>query len=154
MMTRTALGAAVGGLALVLTTALMSGAVPRVAGLGPSAADSARWGQHLAAMQAAVDRSDIPEARKAWQAAYAAALGSRRWEALVDTADAHLRLAEVAGTSGAPRARELYLSALFRARDAGSRPGVLRVASAFETLGDRGVATEARRMAARLPADN
>ena len=152
MMTRTALGAAVGGLALVLTTALMSGAVPRVSGFGPAPTDGAQCAQHLVAMQAAVDRTDIPEARKAWQGAYTAALASRRWEALVETADAHLRLAEVAGTSGAPRARELYLSALFRARDARSRAGMLRVASAFETLGDRGVASEARRMAARLPA--
>ena len=51
-----------------------------------------------------------------------------------------------------PRARELYLSALFRARDTGSLDGVLRVAGAFNTLGDRDVTTHAVRMADRLAA--
>jgi hypothetical protein len=49
-----------------------------------------------------------------------------------------------------PRARDLYLSALFRARDAGSLDGVLRLAAAFDSLGDREVALQALRMARRL----
>lgn len=150
MLTRTTLGATILGLALVLTTALMSGAVPptRMAGLGGH--EGARWRHHLAVMDEAVDRTDIPAARRAWQAAHGAGLGSRRWEASIETADAHLRLARVAGVPGVPRARELYLVALLRAREAGSRDGVLRAARAFEALGDREVASQARRIAEGL----
>jgi hypothetical protein len=103
------------------------------------------------AVDAALQVHDLAAARKAWQAAYGAALASRRWEAFTEVADAHLRIAELAGTSGAPSARSLYLNALFRARDAGSRDGVLRAAESFEALGDDAVAAQARRMAGRLP---
>jgi len=60
---------------------------------------------------------------------------------------------------GAAKARELYLSALFRARQQGSVEGVRRAAAAFDALGDRDIAANATRMAAalekqRLAADN
>ena len=147
MMKRTTLGAVV-GFALVLTTALMSVAVtpPRSSSPPLMPQGGARWAPHLQAVDAALEANDLRAAHRAWQAAYTAALASRRWEGLVDTADAHLRIAQVSGLPGAPKARDLYLSALFRARDAGSRDGVLRVASAFEALGDREVASQARRM--------
>ena len=151
MVKRTTLGAVV-GFALVLTTALMSVAVtpPRSSSPPLMPQGGARWTPHLDAVDAALQANDLRAAHKAWLAAHGEALASRRWEALVETADAHLRLAHVAGLPGAPKARDLYLSALFRARDTGSREGVLRVAAAFETLGDREVAAQARRIARRL----
>jgi hypothetical protein len=149
MVKRRTLGAAVGGFALVLTTALMSVAVTSSSPpLMPQG--GARWVPHLEAVDAALQAHDLRAAHRAWLAAHGAALASRRWEALVETADAHLRIAQVANLPGAPKARDLYLAALFRARDAGSREGMLRVAAAFDALGDHEVAGQARRMARRL----
>jgi hypothetical protein len=105
----------------------------------------------VAAVDLALQSSDLAAAQRAWQAAYMAALASRSWEGLAETADAYQRLSEARRTSAAPRVRSLYLESLFRARDAGDRGGVLRAASAFDQLGDRDVARQARRMADRLP---
>ena len=52
------------------------------------------------------------------------------------------------------RARDLYLSALFRASGAGSLDGVLRLASAFVELGDDEVVTHSLRIARRLAGAN
>jgi hypothetical protein len=123
---------------------------PRVAGPSAVAGGGARWVRHLNAVDVALETNDLQAALKAWQAAYGAALAGRHWEGYAAAADAYLRIARVASTPGAPRARDLYLSALFRARDAGSRDGVLRVAAAFDALGDREVAAQAQRIAHRL----
>jgi hypothetical protein len=154
MMTRRTIGAAVGGLGLVLMTALMSIAVTPPRASAPPVAVATPWSSHLGAVDVALHANDVPTALTAWHAAYGAALGSRRWEGFAEAGDAYLRIARVAGgpVDGIPRARELYLWALFRARDAGSRDGVLRIAAAFEALGDRDVVTEAYRIAARMPA--
>jgi hypothetical protein len=152
MVTRRTVSATLGALGLVLSTALMSIAVtpPRVS--GPPVPDSRTdWAPHVAAVDLALQSGDLAAAQRAWQTAYMAALASRRWEGLAETADAYLRIAEANRTSGAPRARALYLSSLFRARDAGDRDGVLRAADAFESLGDHEVGEQARRMAGRLP---
>jgi hypothetical protein len=103
------------------------------------------------AANAALRSGDLTAASAASTEAYRAALASRRWEGLIEAADAHLRLAEAAGApqAGVPRARELYLAALFRARDARSLEGVLRVAQAFDRLGDREAADHAMRVAQR-----
>jgi hypothetical protein len=94
----------------------------------------------------------VAAALSAWHAAYGAALGSRRWDGFADVGDAYLRIGRASGAPArtVPRARDLYLSALFRARDTGSLDGVLRVASAFDNLGDREVVQQAVRMAHRL----
>ena len=148
MVTRKTVGALIGGLGLVLSSALLGGAVtaPRVVG------GTAPWAVPLTTVDAALAVGDVAAARSAWQAAYGAALGSRRWEGFADAADAYLRIgrASSAPDSAAPRARDLYLSALFRARDAGSLDGVLRIAAAFDNLGDRDVTVQALRMARRL----
>jgi hypothetical protein len=52
----------------------------------------------------------------------------------------------------ATKARQAYLTALFRARDEGSMDGVLRAAWAFADLGDREVVDGALRIADRLAA--
>lgn len=151
MSTGKRLGAVIAGLGLVLATAVMSIAVtPPHPGRSGGAAP---WSAHLRDVDDALRAHDVKAALTAWRAAQGAARASRRWEALADSADAYLRIARATGTpdAGAPRARGLYLSALFRARDARSPGGLLRIASAFQALGDHEVAAHAHRLA-RPPA--
>jgi hypothetical protein len=154
MVTGKTVGALVGGLGIVLSSALMGGAVHVSRGIGPSAprGGAAPWAAHVAAVDAALTAGDVAAALSAWHAAYGAALGSRRWDGFADTGDAYLRIGRASSTPAraVPRARDLYLSALFRARDAGSLDGVLRMAAAFDRLGDRDVTLHAVRMARGL----
>ena len=155
MVTGKKVGVVLGGLGLVLASALMSRAVSTPRALeSPAVRDGAApWAAHLATVDTALAVGDVPAALSAWHEAYGAALGSRRWEGFADAGDAYLRIghASSAPASAVPRARDLYLSALFRARDAGSLDGVLRIAAAFATLGDHDVTVQALRMARRLP---
>ena len=99
---------------------------------------------------------DVPAAMRAWHAAYGATIGSRHWEGFLDAGDAYLRIARASGSPAGviSRARDLYLSALFRASSAGSLDGVLRIASAFAELGDDEVVTHSLRIARRLAGAN
>ena len=95
---------------------------------------------------------DLDAAEDAWRAAYAAALGSRRWDTMLDVGDAYLR---AGAQSHVPRvyeakAREAFLVALFRARREGALDGVVRVGRAFAALGDREVAAHCERLAEDL----
>ena len=98
----------------------------------------AAWRAPIERAEEAVRRGDAAAARRLWPAARGAALRSRDWDAMVAVGDLALRLE----TTGAARrdvearAREAYLMALLRARAQGSLDGVLRVAQAFEALGD------------------
>jgi hypothetical protein len=139
--------------------ALLSGALgtsavapPRSVQPTKSAVAATPWGPHIADVDAALRARDLAGASAASTEAYRAALASRRWEGLVEAADAYRRIADAAGAPhvGVPRARELYLAALFRARDAGSVEGVVRVAQAFDSLGDRDAADQAIRTAQRM----
>ena len=154
MVTGKTLGAVVGGLGLVLASALVSRAVsaPRALQLPTVHGEAAPWARHLATVDSALEQGDVPAALQAWQQAYSEALRSRRWEGYADVSDAYLRIGRIADVPGSavPRARELYLTALFRARDAGSLDGVLRVAVAFAALGDHEVTSEVLRMARQL----
>lgn len=141
----------VGLLSGVLGTSAV--APPRSVQSTASAAGAATpWTLQIAAVDAALRAGDLTAASAASTEAYRAALASRRWEGLVDAADAHLRVAQAAGApqAGVPRARELYLAALFRARDSDSLDGILRVAQAFDRLGDREAADHAMRVAQRI----
>jgi hypothetical protein len=110
----------------------------------------------LTAVDAALAMGDVPAALRAWHEAYGAAMGSRRWEGYADAGDAYLRIARASGSpaGGIGRARDLYLSALFRASGSGSLEGVLRIASAFLELGDDEVVTHSLRIARRLAGAN
>ena len=155
MASRKTVGAAVAGLGLVLSSVLGGGSIAVARGADPTAPREATpWVARLAAMDDALRTGDVTGAEKAWHEAYGAALGSRRWDGFADAADAALRLGRVSGSpsAGVPRARDLYLSALFRARDTGSIDGVLRVAASFNALGDRDVTAHAVRMAHNLAA--
>jgi hypothetical protein len=111
---------------------------------------------HLTAVDVALAAGDVPGALRAWHEAYGEALGGRRWEGFAEAGDAYLRIARASGSpaGGILRARDLYLSALFRASGAGSLDGVLRLASAFVELGDDEVATHSLRIARRLAGAN
>jgi hypothetical protein len=97
------------------------------------------WSEHIDRMNEALRRREVPVAVRAWRDAYAAAFASRKWEGMLAVGQAYLRIGDIAQSRQAfvPKAREAYLSALFRARQGGSPDGVLRVAAAFEALGDR-----------------
>lgn len=109
----------------------------------------------LAGIDQALARHDVATALRAWQDAHELARRTRSWRALVDAAEAHLRIARAANTppaAAAPRAREIYLAALNRARADGSVEGAVRVAEGFAALGDREVTELALRIAASLAA--
>lgn len=106
----------------------------------------------LASVDGALARNDVATALRSWQEAYELARQSRRWRGLVEAADAHIRIGAAANATGAaaPRAREIYLAALNRARAERSVEGAVRVAEGFAALGDREVTDLALRIAASL----
>lgn len=119
---------------------------------GPLTEPTPAWRLHLRTVDAALARGDISRAVRAWHDGYVTALASRRWESLIDVGGAYLRLGEITRMRKAsePKARQLYLAAFFRARQAGSIEGVLRAAESFAALGDRDVAEQCLRAADRL----
>jgi hypothetical protein len=106
----------------------------------------------LVAVNEALDRHDVAAARAAWQHAYDVARMNRGWRGLADAADAHVRIGAEARASAAaaPRARQLYLAVLNRARAERSVEGAVRAAEGFAALGDRDVTEHALRIAASL----
>ncbi len=103
-----------------------------------AAQEREEWKRHLERAESAASRGDVASALKALDQAYLAALDTGRWEGVVEYADAMLHLRERARLGGgtAAKAREAYLIALWRARDAGSVEGMLRSAEGFARLGD------------------
>ena len=112
------------------------------------------WITHLRRVEDALAQRNVSAADMAWHDAYRAALKSRRWDGMVEVGEAYLRIGEA--TRGRKvseaRARELFLAALFRARQQGSLDGVLRTTEAFAALGDREVAEQGMYIAQRLAA--
>ena len=110
------------------------------------------WIFPLQKVEEALELKNIGAADFAWHKAYVAALGTRRWEGMVEVGQAYLRIAEAAGVRKAaePRARRCYMTALFRAREQGSLDGVLRVAEAFAALDDRAMVDQSFMIAQRL----
>lgn len=131
-----------------MTAHLRSSSAPTAASVEttPEVADG------IAAVDRALRARNVSAALAAWHPAYMAALRDRRWDSLIDVADARLRIERATGFGkvGESKARELYLMALFRARRDGSVAGVLRAAIAFDQLGDRDVAARALGIAATL----
>jgi hypothetical protein len=135
------------GAVLLLGTAMTSFAPRR-----PDGARSGAWTAPLRRMDEALAAGDIRLAERAWHDAYGQALGSRRWEGMVEAGDAALTIRAVAKDQrlAAPTARRAYLTALVRARDLGSVDGVLRTAEAFARLGDGEVVERALQVARDL----
>jgi len=138
---------------VVLVVAATGAAACRMRAVEP---DGALWERHVQVMDDALGRGDVGVAVRARHAAYVTALESRRWEGLVAVGDASVRLAQVRGEGPPilPEARRAYLGALFLARDERSLEGVLRVAEAFASLGDRDVADRVLVMASALAASS
>src|SRR2546425_1771714 len=120
--------------------------------LEPSDRDTPRWRSELDRVDRALADHDVSAAVRSWQEAYPAALGSRTWEAMVEVGQAYVRIGDAASARRAaePKARQAYLIALFRARQAGALDGVLHTAEAFAALGDEGMVDQSIRIAERL----
>jgi hypothetical protein len=107
------------------------------------------WTPYLRAVDRAVGQDYATGAVQAWYDAHTAAVRSLRWEGLLAVGDASLRIATMPrlGRAFEAKARQVYLAALFRARDQGSLDGVLRTAEAFAMLGDGDVVEQCLRVA-------
>lgn len=116
--------------------------------------DDSPWISHISAMHDALARHDPSGAVHQWQQAYLAALGSRRWDAMVAVGDASVVMAKESNGQArfVGKAREAYLTALFRSRHEQSLEGVLRVTKAFTDLGDDQVVQQCLRIAHQLAA--
>jgi hypothetical protein len=116
---------------------------------GRHPAFAAQWAATVARIDQALQAGGPGVAVAAWRDAYTDAVKSGRWEAMADVGDAALRIGEVREFRETPQAaaRKSYLTALFRARAAGSLDGVLRVADGFTALGDESVVRECLRVA-------
>ena len=139
--------------AVVLIVAATSATACRDSAVAPNGAP---WERHVQVMDDALGRGDVSAAIRARNVAYVTALESSRWEGLVAVGDASRRLVQVGGEELAmlSEVRRAYLRALFCARDQGSVDGVLRVADAFASLGDRDVADQVLVMASALAASS
>jgi len=109
-------------------------------------------GRLLVEVERALATGDRPRAAQAWNAAYAAAVGSRRWEPMIAVGDAALRLDLAADAPGGYRAaaRQVYLSALVRVRILRSADGLRRIADAFVRMGDVEMSRRVRRVTQHL----
>jgi hypothetical protein len=140
-------------LAALLFALLVAGlaAMERLAADAPHAVAPHAWTTALDRVAAAIAEGDDTEAMSAWRDAHAAALRSGQWEGMIAVGDASRRLGEGHGSRGesVARARQAYLTALFRARRERSVEGSLRAAVAFGELGDRHVLAQALRIAER-----
>ena len=142
----------IGGTA-VIALAFLAPVVSATPGLrsGALAADVA-LSAHLNGVDEALQRQDAATASRELQAAYQAALASRRWHGLLAYGDAAVRVGDAAGERqhGVEQARRAYLMALYRARSEGSFDGALAAAQSFLKLGDRELAQACVAVAARL----
>ncbi len=122
-------------LAAILITAV---AGPQAVAIRRPAAPPAPAVRPLDRVDQAAAANDITGAMRAWSAAHRAAVASRRWQDLIEVADAYRRLG---ARSASPEpfdatARRIYLAALERARRDGSLDGVIRAGDALSDLGD------------------
>ncbi|MBI1847881.1 MAG: hypothetical protein HY294_10605 [Candidatus Rokubacteria bacterium] len=110
------------------------------------------WVEHVRAADEAIAAGDITTAVRAVSSAYGAALQSGGWEGLLAVGDATLRVGAASKSSRAaePQARQTYLTAMFRARQAGSLDGVLRACRAFDRLGDGSVVLQCVKIARQI----
>ena len=143
---------AVGVLFLALTSARVGPAAPQVVAepqIGPPT-----WQRVLDAMDRSLLREDISAAEIAWHAARGHAIESRQWDAFLAVGAGALRIGDhtVVREPYRARAREAWLSALLRARQQGALDGVLSVAEAFGSLGDRDAVVHALQIADSLAA--
>jgi len=106
----------------------------------------------LEAMDRALAARDTSGAEMAWRNAYGLAVRSRRWQALLAAGEGSLRIGNglVVKQPYQARAREAWWASLFLARAQHSVDGVLKVADAFEGLGDTDVVVQVLHIAESL----
>lgn len=114
------------------------------------------WVVHLRAVDHALARKNVRAAKQAWEDAHLAAVGSWRWDGLIEVGDACLRIGDLedARPAAEPTARKAYFAALFRACQKESFVGILRTAEAFLELGDEPVVEECLSLAEVLAGDD
>ena len=114
------------------------------------------WQAQLLRVEQAMAAGDVARAELLWREAYAAALKSRHWQGMVAVADTYRALGARAGfrAPAVAKARQTYLTALFRARSEGSLAGVLITADRFAELGDREVVEQCIRVAQTVAAQS
>jgi hypothetical protein len=110
----------------------------------PKAVAPRAWTPLLTRVDEALARGNETGARTWWREAHAAAMRSGQWEGMLEVGDSARRFRD-----GQPRARQAYLTALFRARHQGSLEGVLGAAARFGEIGDHEVLAQALRIAER-----
>ena len=127
-----------------------------VAGHDIGTAAQLAWQARLLKVEQAMARGDFAAAENLWREAYAAALRSRHWEGVIAAGDTYRALGARAGfrEASVAKARQAYLSALFRARSEGSLAGVLITAERFAELGDRDVVEQCIRVARKVAAQS
>jgi hypothetical protein len=127
-----------------------------VAGHAIGTATQLAWQARLLLVEQAMARGDFAAAENLWREAYAAALRSRHWEGVIAAGDTYRALGARAGfrEASVAKARQAYLSALFRARSEGSVAGVLITAERFAELGDREVVEQCIRVARKVAAQS
>ena len=114
------------------------------------------WQGRLLKVEQAMAAGDFAKAELLWREAYAAALKSRHWHGVVAAGDTYRALGARAGFPAAAvaKARQAYLTALFRARSEGTLAGVLITAERFAELGDREVVEQCIRVARKVAAQS
>jgi hypothetical protein len=149
-----AIGARSWPIAAAVTLLLLAGATPAGAG-DATGAREVPWVAHLRNVDVALADQDVLGAERAWQEAYLDAIGNWRWEGMLEVADAYLRIGQARHRrqASAARARNLYLAALYRARDQRSVDGLLRIAEAFARLGASNEVESCLRVAEALAAE-
>jgi hypothetical protein len=117
--------------ALAIAVLLIALAIVEAIG-GQARPEPAPWDEYLKSMEDALAAGD------AWllRQAHWVALGSRRWEGMLEVGDAAVRAGNVTA------ARTAYLTAAYRARRLRSFEGILGAVEAFAALGDREVAEQ------------
>jgi hypothetical protein len=134
--------------ALAIAVVLIALAIVEALGDQARPEPDSPWLRHLKSMDAALATGDRRAADWALREAHWAALGSRRWEGMMEVGDAALRVGNVTA------ARTAYLTAAFRARRLNSLEGVLSAAAAFAALGDREAAEQWLAVAKELARSN
>lgn len=122
--------------ALAIAVLLIALAIVEALGGQARAADDPPWAEYLKSMEGALATGDAKTADWALRQAHWVALGSRRWEGMIEVGDTARRAGNLTV------ARTAYLTAAFRARRVNSFEGILSAAEAFAVLGDAAIAEQ------------
>ena len=137
-------GGRIVGPAITLISLLFGGG-GALAGNEPAPSTNAVWRAPLARAATALAQGDARAAEGAWEEAFRMVMASRAPQGLLDIGYAYVQIGEARHDrlAALPRARQLFLSALFQARGRRDANGAAAAAEAFASLGDREVTDRA-----------